>query len=640
MCGIAGFLQTGLDPAQARALATAMTSRIAHRGPDGEDLWHEGDVTLGHRRLAIVDLSPTGAQPMHSASGRYVIVFNGEIYNHEELRPELERAGVAFRGTSDTEVLLALMDARGVRGAIDAAVGMFAFAVWDRRTHTLTLARDRMGEKPLYYGWTGEVFLFGSELKALRAHPSFQATIDPTAVGLLLRWAYVPAPWSIFLGIQKLRAGELLELQVQPGSGPLRARCRQAQQRYWRIEDRVADGLTRPFAGSFEDAVDALEERLATAVRLQLRSDVPLGAFLSGGIDSSLVVAQMQRQAAHTARTFSIGFDEPGFDESGHARQVATHLETRHTEFRVTPAEARAVIPQLPHMFDEPFADASQMPTYLVAKLAREHVTVSLSGDGGDELFGGYGKYAVGSRLATLPARRLLAALLRSSPALGAAHFASATAPSPRTKITPRRLSRLSQMLAAEPLELARMLSDNCPDFADLLPRTAVAEPVDDLRIATNAPYGVVASLLDIRTYLPDDVLTKVDRASMAVSLESRAPLLDHRLVEFACRLPWSMRAAGTNKKKVLRQLLYRYVPKPLVDRPKMGFSVPIASWLRKELRPWAEELIAGKAGRDDVLIDRNALQARWVEHQERRADRSPMLWAALMYLAWRAQET
>jgi asparagine synthase (glutamine-hydrolysing) len=636
MCGIAGFLQTGVEATQARAIASAMTDRIVHRGPDGADHWTEGEITLGHRRLAIVDLSPTGAQPMASASGRYVIVFNGEIYNHEELRPQLLRNGCRFRGTSDTEVLLALIEARGVRGAIEASAGMFAFALWDRHTQRLTLARDRMGEKPLYYGWADNAFLFASELKALRAHPSFAASTNGDAVALLLRWGYVPAPHSIYQGIHKLSAGEILEVQITPGAGPLRPRCSETRYRYWKIEEHVAAGLAQPFTGTLDEATDALDERLASAVRIQLRADVPVGAFLSGGIDSSLVVALMQRQAAHTVRTFSIGFDEPGFDESNEARQVAQHLRTQHTELRVSPAEARAVIPNLPQMFDEPFGDASQIPTYLVSALARRHVTVSLSGDGGDELFGGYTKYAMGAKLAAVAGRKIWGRVLAAAPALTAARVA-AFVPGVKQHVNARRVGRLGEKLSADELSLARMLSDNCPDIAALVTGALPALPVPALQSPEHAPYGVTAALLDLQTYLPDDVLTKVDRASMSVSLESRAPLLDHRVAELACRLPWPLRGNNGNEKRVLRHLLYRYIPRSLVDRPKMGFSVPIAAWLRNELRPWTEDLLASDALRNDPWLNADHLQARWREHRDGQADRSPLLWSALMYLSWRA---
>lgn len=636
MCGIAGFLQAGLDATQARTLTTAMTDRIAHRGPDGEGVWVEGPVALGHRRLAILDLSPTGAQPMPSASGRFVIAFNGEIYNHAELRVPLLAKGERFRGTSDTEVLLALVEAHGVARAIEMSVGMFAIALWDRAERTLTLARDRMGEKPLYYGWQGDAFLFGSELKALRAHPAFCASTDAEALAELLKRGYITAPRSIRRDIFKLRAGEMLQLSVSDGEGPLRGRCRQTVTRYWRIEEHVAAGLQKPLQGTLDEIADRLDERLSDAVRLQMHADVPVGAFLSGGIDSSLVVALMQRQSAQTVHTFSIGFDEAGFDESTEARRVAEHLGTRHTELRVSPDEARAVIPRLPAMFDEPFGDASQIPTHLVSALARREVTVSLSGDGGDELFGGYRKYAVGARLARIPARRAMGMLLGSSPALVLAQAAHRLNP----RISRRRIARLSSMLRADDAELARMLSDNCPDVTALVPDARLGVPSREHlnNSSPNAPYGVTAALQDLVAYLPDDVLTKVDRASMAVSLESRAPLLDHRVVELSCRLPWSMRGGDGNRKVAMRHLLYRLVPRPLVDRPKMGFSVPIAAWLRNELKPWAEALLADDRAHRDGLIDRAALAACWKEHLDGRTDRSPLLWSALMFLAWRVQ--
>lgn len=634
MCGVAGFLQSGRSPDEARSIAKRMTDRIAHRGPDGEGVWVEGPIALGHRRLAILDLSPTGAQPMLSASGRFVIAFNGEIYNHAELRAPLVAKGERFRGTSDTEVLLALVEAHGVARAIEMSVGMFAFALWDRAEHTLTLARDRMGEKPLYYGWQGDVFLFGSELKALRAHPAFSAATDAEALAELLRWGYIAAPRSIHRNICKLRAGEMLQLSIGDGEGPLRGHCRQTLARYWRIEEQVAAGANESLHCTLDEAADRLEDRLSAAVRLQMQADVPVGAFLSGGIDSSLVVALMQRQSARTVHTFSIGFEESAFDESTEARRVAEHLGTRHTELHVSPAEARAIIPRLPKMFDEPFGDASQIPTHLVSALARREVTVSLSGDGGDELFGGYRKYAVGARLARIPARRAAGTLLGAVAALAPAMLRL------NSRISLRRIRRLSALLRADDGELARMLSDNCPDVAALVADAQLDAPLrkasDDS--SPTAPYGVIAALQDLLAYLPDDVLTKVDRASMSVSLESRAPLLDHRVVEFSCRLPWSMRGGDGNRKVVMRHLLYRLVPQALVDRPKMGFSVPIADWLRNGLRPWAEALIADDRAHRDGLIDRAALATYWKEHLDGQADRSPLLWSALMFFAWRAQ--
>ncbi|MDZ7651141.1 MAG: asparagine synthase (glutamine-hydrolyzing) [Burkholderiaceae bacterium] len=636
MCGIAGFLDLrnhALDLSTARAQLRAMTDAIRHRGPDGEGAWIDGPVALGHRRLSIVDLSPTGAQPMVSASGQLVLTFNGEIYNHRDLRARLEKAGIGLRGTSDTEVLLEAMACWGVERALSEAAGMFAFALWDTVARRLTLARDRMGEKPLYYGRLGNRFVFASELKAIRTLPDFADQIDPQALSQLMHWAHIQAPMTIHPQIRKLRAGEMLHIGPQaPPAAPVR---------YWRIEDAVQAGLARPFSGTLDQAADELHALLSRAVGEQMQADVPVGAFLSGGVDSSLVVALMQRQSARTVKTFSIGFGEAEFDESDDARRVAQHLGTEHIEMRAAPAQALDVIPQLPAMFDEPFADASQIPTFLVAALARQQVTVSLSGDGGDELFGGYRKYAVGSRLANLPGRNALGSLLGSAPAQVAGSVIG-TVPGLRTRFDRLRLDRLAHMLRATPAELATRLSDNCPPPYRVLASAAERAPATfafapDLPALPSAPYGVVAALVDLLGYLPDDVLTKVDRASMRVSLESRAPLLDHRIAEWAQSLPWSMRGADGNEKRVMRQLLYRLVPQPLVDRPKMGFSVPIARWLRNELRPWGESLLAEPRATRDGVLDIGRVRQIWNEHQQARSDRSALLWSVLMFLAWRS---
>ncbi|MCS6947444.1 MAG: asparagine synthase C-terminal domain-containing protein, partial [Steroidobacteraceae bacterium] len=439
----------------------------------------------------------------------------------------------------------------------------------------------------------------------------------------------------IHSGIAKLRPGEVFQITVKPGDEPLRSRCNEALTRYWSIEELVRKGLEHPLSGELDQLADQLEERLANAVKLQMHADVPVGAFLSGGIDSSLVVALLQRHSARPVHTFSIGFDEEAFDESDEARRVAEYLGTRHTELRVSSAEAQAVIPRLPEIFDEPFGDSSQIPTYLVAALARSEVTVSLSGDGGDELFGGYRKYEIGTRLARVPARRCAGRLLAYAARLlaqGGQRF--------DLWLSPRRLKRLAAMLCADHSQLARMLSDNCPEIASIVPAaTSDTSPAwASFARLDGAPYGVTAALMDLLAYLPDDILTKVDRACMSVSLESRAPLLDHRVVEFACRIPWSMRGGSGNRKILLRHLLYRLVPRRLVDRPKMGFSVPLARWLRGELRPWAESLLADNHAHRDGLIERKALAAAWQEHLAGFRDRSPFLWSALMFLAWRAQ--
>jgi len=640
MCGIAGFIGGGAA-AQRNSIARAMASALRHRGPDDEGIWQDEFVTLAHRRLAIVDLSPSGAQPMQSASGRFVISFNGEIYNHAELRAKLELRGAAFRGTSDTEVLLALIEASGARVALDDLVGMFAFALWDRKERRLTLVRDRLGEKPLYYGWQGNSFLFGSELKALRAHPNFEATVDPNALGMLMRWAYVPAPHSIYAGIEKLRAGELLHLHLPRDGKPVPARCQIEKECYWHPDDVVARGLQNQFHGSIVEGINELARHIGEAVRLQLRADVPVGAFLSGGIDSSLIVAVMQSQISQPVRTFSIGFADRAFDEAVHARAVARHLGTLHTERQITPADALAVIPALPSMFDEPFGDASQIPTFLVAKLAREHVTVSLSGDGGDELFGGYRKYAMGTRLAEIPLRSALGSFLSGWPMRAVVQVLSRV---PRFhSLSAKRLPALARMLSADRLYLAQLLSEQWRDVEQLVPgvlHSATNPQLNAIASAvlfTDLDYGDIATAVDQHGYLPDDVLTKVDRSTMAVSLESRAPLLDHRVVEFAGRLPWAWRGGKGNEKRILRQLLYRYVPQTLVDRPKMGFSVPIAAWLRNDLRTWADDLLASEKLRRDGFFNASTVQMIWHEHRSGAADRSNVLWSILMFQSWLA---
>ncbi len=610
----------------------AMTDAIRHRGPDGEGAWTDGaasrSATAAWRSSTC---RPAGAQPMASASGRYVVTYNGEIYNHAELRASVAGRGAAWRGPSDTEVLLAALDQWGVEPALQRCVGMFAFAVWDRSAHRLTLARDRFGEKPLYFGWQRGVFLFGSELKALRAHPAFAASVSPEGLADLLRWGYISAPWSIFDGIEKLRAGELAELTLQRGGAPTLRR-----QRYWRAEEEVAKGLARPFKGSVEDAAGVLEEKLDDSIRLQRQADVPVGAFLSGGIDSSLVVALMQRQSPRPLRTFSIGFAEARFDESGHARAVAAHLGTEHQELMVSPADALAVIPRLSSMFDEPIGDASQIPTYLVARLARCDVTVSVSGDGGDELFGGYTKYAVGDRLARIPGRSILGQLMDS----GVGEAAAATArmlPPLRGRLRPARVKRIGRLLRSPAAAIAEDLSDQSPGLCLTGNRHGrslwqIAPP----EWLNGRPCGVAATLLDTLSYLPENVLVKVDRSSMAVSLESRAPLLDHRVASFAFTLPWSYRGGNGNEKAVLRRLLYRHVPAPLVDRPKMGFSLPVSEWLRGELREWAEALIAQAETLSEGSVRTVDLRTVWQEQLAGTADRAGLLWSLLMFLDWR----
>lgn len=653
MCGIAGLIDPDhrFSAAALEAGAGAMADAIRYRGPDDRGTWADGaaGVAFGHRRLAIIDLSPAGHQPMASADGRYVITYNGEIYNFPDLRAALEAEGCAFRGHSDTEVLVAAISAWGVEEALRRSDGMFAFAVWDRRDRTLTLARDRVGEKPLYFGWSGGLFRFASELKALAAGPGFSADIDRDALTLLLRHGYIPAPYSVYRQVYKLPAGTMLRLdaalwRADPGLETLSRRF----EPYWSARAVVEAGRGDPFRGTPAEAVDALEEHLRQAVASRMVSDVPIGAFLSGGIDSSVVVALMQAQSSRPVRTFSIGFHEAAYNEAEHAKAVAQHLGTDHTELYVRPDEARDVIPRLPTLYDEPFADSSQIPTYLVSALARRHVTVSLSGDGGDELFGGYNRYAwtpqIWGKMRRMPApaRRLVANGLTSvSPPRWNALFAAAGPVLPaglRQTLPGDKLHKLAQLLRLEtPEALYHRLVSLVADPEEVV--VGSREPATHL--AERAAWPEVETLaermmyLDLVTYLPDDILVKVDRASMAVSLESRIPLLAPEVIDFAWRLPLDLRIRDGQSKWALRQVLYKYVPSGLIDRPKMGFGVPIETWLRGPLRDWAEALLDERRLRREGFFEPQPVRKLWDEHLSGRHGRHYELWNVLMFQAW-----
>ncbi len=654
MCGIAGFMGGNLAKADERAtVLTAMADRIRHRGPDDGDVWCDADtlVGFGHRRLAIVDLSPAGHQPMKAASGRYVIAYNGEIYNHLALREELEQAGAApqWRGHSDTETLLAGIDVWGIDATLRRAVGMFAIALWDRQTRVLTLARDRIGEKPVYYGWQGtggaRSFLFGSELKALQAHPAFEKRIDRDALCAYMRHNDMPGEHSIYQGIRKLLPGHLLEVALHRPEPVLRS--------YWSGAQAALQGAREPFAGSADEAVDALERLLRDAVRQQMMGDVPLGAFLSGGVDSSTVVALMQAQSSQPVRTFSIGFHDDVYNEAEHAKAVAAHLGTDHTELYVTAEQAMAVIPRLPTIYDEPFADSSQIPTYLVSELARRRVTVSLSGDAGDELFCGYNRYQITAslwrRLSAVPTSVRAAAawlLTRVSPRslnrLAASHPGAARWANIGEKIH----KGAGVMAAGSSAELYRGMVSQWQTPGDIV--VGGVEPATLLTGAAHelAELGEVERMmaLDLLTYLPDDILTKVDRAAMATSLETRVPFLDHRVVEFAWKLPldYKLRQEGASytTKWILRQVLYRHVPRTLIERPKMGFGVPIDSWLRGPLREWAEDLLSEQRLRREGMLNPAPIRQKWREHLSGQRNWQHPLWCVLMFQAWLANET
>lgn len=638
MCGLAGFFARQPFSGDPQQVLRAMAEGIRHRGPDDSGAWLDADagVAFVHRRLAVVDLSQAGHQPMQSADGRWVISYNGEIYNHLEIRRELDAhaPGRAWRGHSDTETLVEAVAAWGLEPTLQRATGMFALALWDREKRELTLARDRLGEKPLYYGLQHGVLLFGSELKALRAHPACEAQIDRGALALLLRYGYVPAPWSIFSGIRKLPPGTWLTLRQPDDAAP--------PVPYWSATQAALSGACRPLVLSDEDAIAELDHLLRQAITGQRIADVPLGAFLSGGIDSSVVVAVMQAMSTQPVRTFTIGFTESEYDESDHARAVAAHLGTVHTQLVVTPTEARAVIPALPTIYCEPFADPSQIPTLLLSRLAREQVTVSLSGDGGDELFGGYARYDWARRIAAVPAaaRRAGAAALGALPAEAWSALLAPVAPLLPTALREgNRADRLRKLAAVLAARSDAALYEHLVSF---WPRghvpvlSAIERPTSfDERPALH-DFEAQMMLTDLRTYLTDDILAKVDRAAMAVSLETRVPLLDHRIVEFALRLPLRMKFRDGQGKWLLRRVLDRYVPRALIDRPKMGFGIPIHDWLRGPLRDWAEALLAEPRLRAGGLLDPAPVRDLWREHLAGRNDWGYRLWPVLMFEAWR----
>lgn len=642
MCGLVGFWNPAGQPAaQLKDLVLRMAQAIAYRGPDDAGAWadEQTGLVLGHRRLAILDLSPAGHQPMASADGRWIMAFNGEIYNHQELRAELEATdqAPAWRGHSDTETLLTAFAAWGVQQTLKKSAGMFALALWDRAERTLVLARDRLGEKPLYYGWQGNSFLFASELKALKQHPEFQQRIDRAALSLLLRHNYVPAPYSIYQGIYKLPPGTWLELK--PGQRATEPKP------YWSLTEVAQRGMNDPFSGSDNEALDRLQQLLGNAVQGQMMADVPLGTLLSGGLDSTLVTALMQSRSSQPVRSFTIGFEEQAYDETAHARAVARHLGTEHTELRLSGQDALDLVPSMARIYDEPFADSSQLPTCLVMQLARRHVTVALSGDGGDEFFGGYNRYIhapkVWRRFGGLPQplRQLAAASLTALPsstinrlAAPLSRWTGITQAGDKAHKLGRRLhglhslddlylSLVSEWTDTEPLVIggtsAQYLLSDRPNWPEL----------------ENPVARMMA--LDALTYLPDDILVKVDRAAMAVSMETRAPFLDRQVVEFAWSLPMNMKIRNGQGKWLLRQLLDRYVPRQLMERPKMGFGIPLDAWLRGPLREWAEDLLSADRLQRDGLLNPSPIRSAWHAHVTGQASCGYRLWSVLMFQAW-----
>ena len=644
MCGLAGLLDgdARTEKSELTTAALRMADTLRHRGPDDQGVWAdpEAGIALAHRRLSILDLSPAGHQPMFSPTGRYIVAYNGEIYNCEQLRQDLLRDNVtvAFRGHSDTEVMLAAFEHWGIETSLERMNGMFAFALWDRHARTLFLARDRFGEKPLYYGWAGGTFLFASELKALRAHPSFEGEIDRDALACYLRFNCIPAPYSIYKNISKLFPGTVLCLKDRETS----------LREFWSLRSCLQSGISEPFHGSIHEAKEELDVLLRDAVKLRMHADVPLGAFLSGGIDSSLLVAMMQAQSTKAVRTFSIGFHEKGIDEANDARAVAKHLGTDHTELYVTSDDAMQLVGRLPEIYDEPFADSSQIPTLLVSQLARRYVTVSLSGDGGDEVFGGYNRHTWGRRVSnrigrTPRALRQLTAFALTAfrPQVWDAAFRHARPILPRAwrqRMPGYKLHRLASLMGSSgPMDMyARMASHWFEPERVVLgaDRRAPLHMVENQWLEL-PDFERQAMYLDTITYLPNDILVKVDRATMAFSLEGRMPYLDHRVVEFAWRLPLEMKIRSNQGKWILRQVLYEYVPAKSVERPKMGFGIPLDAWLRGPMREWAEALLEPRCLGQRGLFDAGPIRKMWKDHLFGRGAWQYHLWDILMFQLW-----
>lgn len=649
MCGIAGFIANSQNTLELKSIAKKMVDMIGHRGPDDTGIWVDetSQVAFGHKRLSILDLSMAGHQPMHSKCCRYSLIFNGEIYNHNDIRNKLQEVNeqsLEWNGQSDTETLLAAFASWGIEKTLNECIGMFAIALWDKNEGTLTLARDRLGEKPLYYGWQGNTFMFASELKAFKVHPDFTCEIDRNSLTLLLRYNYVPAPYSIYKGISKLPSGSFVQLSINNKELT-------SVTPYWSLSEIAINGQSNPLNCNDDEAVSLLENCLGSAVEEQLISDVPLGAFLSGGIDSSLIVSMMKARTSQPVKTFTIGFDDSDYNEAIYAKAVAKHLGTEHSELYISPQDALDVIPQLPSTYDEPFADSSQIPTFLVAKMASSSVKVALSGDGGDELFGGYNRYiwsrSIRNKTSWLP-KSVLQGVGFSLGKISAPAWDKIN--NSFTGLLPSQY-RVTQM-GDKVHKVARQLTVNS-DF-DLY-RGLVSQwqnPADvvidghelDLQITSESSEKMFEDIehqmmfMDTSTYLPDDILCKVDRAAMASSLETRVPLLNHNVVELAWHLPLHMKIRDGQGKWILRKLLYKYVPQKLIDRPKQGFALPIDAWLRGPLREWAEDLLEESRLINEGFFHPEPIRIAWEEHLKGN-NMHNQLWGILMFQAWLEKE-
>ncbi|VAX23747.1 Asparagine synthetase [glutamine-hydrolyzing] [hydrothermal vent metagenome] len=648
MCGITGFIKPGASETREslQRISAGMANTLHTRGPDDSGTWVDESrgVALGHRRLSIIDLSPHGRQPMVSASGRYVIAYNGEVYNFPQIKKALDKIKkINWRGHSDTEVILAAIEHYGIKEAVTQCNGMFAFALWDREERSITFARDRLGKKPLYYGWSHGALIFGSELKALMAYPGFDGEINRNALALFLRYNCVPAPYSIYKNIHKLKQGLLLTIKspFTPGLLP-------EPEPYWSARDVYNRGVSDEMEADEGEIESGLNDLLLDAVGMRMISDVPLGAFLSGGIDSSLVVALMQAQSRKPVKTFTIGFHEKEYNEARHAKKVARHLGTDHTELYVTTKEAMEIIPDLPTIYDEPFADSSQIPTFLVSRMSKEHVTVCLSGDGGDESFGGYNRYlwamSIWNKIGKIPmpGRRLGAGILTSiSPPVWNKIYNIVEPMIPKRSRVANpgdKTQKLAEILVQQnPMEIYHWLVSHFkrPEDIALGSKEPITPLSDESMWATVDNFNTQMMYLDTITYLPDDILTKVDRASMGVSLEVRAPLLDYRVIEFAARLPPGLKIRGKEGKWILRKILDRYVPRKIIERPKMGFGVPIDHWLRGDLRGWCEDLLSEERLEREGYFDPAPIRQKWIEHLSGKRNWQYYLWNILMFQAW-----
>ncbi len=645
MCGIAGFWKnTSIQSTDwLKKTASTMANTLAHRGPDDSGIWvdEEVGIAFGHRRLSIIDVSDAGHQPMISADGRFVVTYNGEVYNFQELRQQLEKKSHCFKGDSDTEVMLAAFVQWGVEASVKKFNGMFAFAVWDRLDRLLWLARDRIGEKPLYFGVQNGTFFFASELKAIRTHPQFEPRIDRNALASFLRFSYVPAPYSIYKGVRKLLPGHCISLKFPTDTSQ--------SQPYWSLENVVKKGLQNPFSGSEEEAINELEKRLKKTVKSRMVSDVPLGAFLSGGIDSSTIVALMQSESDRPINTFTVGFREQKFNEAVHANKVAQHLGTNHTELYVTHREAMDVIPKLPEMYDEPFADSSQIPTHLISALSRKHVTVALSGDGGDELFAGYNRYLIAERLWKVASRipnalkNITADLVAGiSPESIERFYGKIEGILPRrmkVSLPTEKFYKLASVLRAtsSPQAVYKRIVSIIHTPEKFLKSSNELPTTLDSKTSWQEIDDTVLTMvyLDLMTYHPDDILQKVDRAAMSVSLETRVPYLDHNLVEFIISLPLDMKIRNGSNKWVLRKVLYRHLPQKLMERPKMGFAVPVGDWIKESMREWTESLINEKQLEEESYLNAQAVDEMWQQHLSGKFNHTHELWNILMFQAW-----